>query len=233
MDTHHNIDKTLILLFANSPELEARRKCFRPDSKRKNEEIARLLYRRSLCEAKKTGLPVLVVQQSQQIGSSFQERLANAVEHAWALGYSRQLVIGSDAPEADHHLLLEAARQLESKDWVLGPSKDGGAYIIGFRRKAYQRESFLNLPWQSPQLFDSYKRQLQTLSNNGHCLPEFTDVDSYLDLKELLEHKRLDSALKNKLRSLLQHSRLIIPTALNLRKLHSIPYQALRAPPAA
>jgi rSAM/selenodomain-associated transferase 1 len=72
---------------------------------------------------------------AQRVGS-FGERLAGAVEDAWATAAYPVLVVGMDTPQVDAVELDRAAAPLlgGGVDAVLGPAEDGGYWVIGCRR---------------------------------------------------------------------------------------------------
>jgi len=61
------------------------------------------------------------------------------------------ITIGNDTPILKSHHIVEASRQLESKNVVLGPSLDGGFYLLGIHKTHFNREQFIDLPWQNEQ----------------------------------------------------------------------------------
>jgi hypothetical protein len=71
-----------------------------------------------------------------QRSGSFGERLAGAVDDAWAACPCPVLVVGMDTPQVDGAQLDRAAGPLLSgrADAVLGPADDGGYWVIGCRR---------------------------------------------------------------------------------------------------
>lgn len=115
-----------------------------------------------------------------QQGSDLGERMAQAFEVAFARGYQKVGIIGSDCYELRSDTLRHAFHLLEEKDLVLGPSTDGGYYFLGmsgflpalFRHKAWSTSTVL-----SDTLADAARLQL-----NCALLPELTDVDEEKDL---------------------------------------------------
>ena len=66
-----------------------------------------------------------------QEGKDLGERMGNAVKKVLGLGYDACVLTGSDIPELRAETLKLAFRVLECKDVVLGPTADGGYYLIG------------------------------------------------------------------------------------------------------
>ncbi|HYN40202.1 MAG TPA: TIGR04283 family arsenosugar biosynthesis glycosyltransferase [Thermoanaerobaculia bacterium] len=91
--------------------------------------------------------------------------------------------IGTDSPglPTEH---LEAARQaLESADAVLGPSDDGGFYLLGLR--GMSDDLLEGLPWSSGETFERTRDRLIERGLSVHVLPAWFDVDRPEDLDAL------------------------------------------------
>ena len=76
------------------------------------------------------GLPPPLLQQGETLG----ERMDHALRQGLASGPQSCLLIGADLPEVSIGHLEEAFRLLEDNDAVLGPTDDGGYYLVGVRR---------------------------------------------------------------------------------------------------
>ncbi len=72
----------------------------------------------------------------EQEGGHLGARMAAALERALAQGAPRVVLVGSDLPGLDGAILEEAFRALEKAPLVLGPSHDGGYYLVGLGRPA-------------------------------------------------------------------------------------------------
>lgn len=72
-----------------------------------------------------------------QEGKSLGERLDNALNHFLDKGYRRAAIMNSDGPNLPVAFVTRAFQALAGDaDVVLGPSDDGGYYLIGLRRPA-------------------------------------------------------------------------------------------------
>ena len=69
-----------------------------------------------------------------QVGASLGDRLIAAARWACDQGYARFLLVGSDSPTLPIQYVEHALDLLESRDVVIGPSVDGGYYLIGFSK---------------------------------------------------------------------------------------------------
>ncbi|MCB0598135.1 MAG: DUF2064 domain-containing protein [Lewinellaceae bacterium] len=174
-----------ILLFLRSEAEEALAKPLAGGGPRINKAIYKKLNQHAQRQARLSGLPLVVVRGSQQSGATFGERLANAFEHAFAQGYSRIIAIGNDCLALNADRLREAAARLEYAGAVLGPARDGGVYLLGLSRRAYNRSLFLGLPWQTGQLSTALCQYAVQLNHIPLLMKEEEDADDVFSFRRL------------------------------------------------
>jgi rSAM/selenodomain-associated transferase 1 len=106
-------------------------------------------------------------------------RMASAIaKHAPAL------IIGSDSPSLPREHLELAQRALDEQDFVVGPSTDGGYWLIGARAAAPWL--FEGITWGGDKVFFD---TLARLRGQRHVLlPFHFDVDEAADLETLRQH---------------------------------------------
>lgn len=125
-----------------------------------------------------------------QRGSDLGEKMKNAFLDAFAEGFTTALLMGSDIPDLPGTIIAEGFAALEENDVVLGPTPDGGYYLIGFTIGNFPPGVFTEIDWSAGEVF---KRTLEKL-NSAHCcihvLPTWTDIDTYEDLQTLRERHR-------------------------------------------
>ncbi|MCY3738187.1 MAG: TIGR04282 family arsenosugar biosynthesis glycosyltransferase [Gemmatimonadaceae bacterium] len=80
-----------------------------------------------------------------QPGGPLGERLEALCRRAVGAGCGRVVLLGSDSPSLTPWSIDESLRRLRSADVVIGPSVDGGYYLIGLRAEA--------LPSAAPAVF--------------------------------------------------------------------------------
>lgn len=91
------------------------------------------------------------------------------------------VIVGTDAPALTPSILEEAFHATESHDLVLGPSEDGGYYLIGL--KQIISDIFENIPWSTPSVLPfTLDRMAQ---HSVHLLPRLYDIDLPQDLARL------------------------------------------------
>lgn len=121
-----------------------------------------------------------------QEGNSLGERMRNAFKNAFDMGYSPVILIGTDFPTLPVEYLSEALVVLKREDVVLGPSIDGGYYLIGMH-ELYE-EVFEGIPWGSEDVLRQTLEKLIDRNLSFECLGEWYDVDTWEDLLLLREH---------------------------------------------
>lgn len=114
-----------------------------------------MLIQHTLQEAYASTLPVLRLFTGSQHGETFGERFANAIESGFEAGFERLIICGTDTPDLTSEQFLSVAAKLNTHQLILGPSADGGVYLIGIHRQAYNRKSFLEIPWLTARVCDA------------------------------------------------------------------------------
>jgi uncharacterized protein len=123
-----------------------------------------------------------------QQGEDLGERMANALENSFRC-YERLVLVGTDTPDLPPEILDEAFAALDSNDAVLGPARDGGYYLIGFSHRSLPA-AFHGIPWGSKRVFELTAAIMRESGLRVHILPSWTDVDTYEDLRALLERQK-------------------------------------------
>lgn len=129
-----------------------------------------------------SALPIYWLDEAEQVGDTFGERLANAYESLFAKGYQKVIAIGNDCPNLQARDIKQAARLLQDRDWVLGPATDGGLYLLGLSEAAYTRESFLAFAWEKQTLLESLESYISHAAHTSIKLSLKADIDSRQDL---------------------------------------------------
>lgn len=113
------------------------------------------------------------------------QRMQTAFRHAFDGGTQRAVLIGSDIPDINVDLLEQAFAALLEKEIVIGPSEDGGYYLIGLgAKKAAQLLPllFTAMPWSTKELFTTTIQCLHQAGYKVAILPTLRDIDLPADL---------------------------------------------------
>ena len=109
-------------------------------------------------------------------------RMARALQDALDAGAEKAVIVGTDCPAVTSEHVCEAFDALGEHDLVLGPSSDGGYWLIGLRRAA---DVFDGVRWGTDAVLS---RTLTLAKRHGlstHLLEELSDVDRPDDLQHL------------------------------------------------
>ncbi len=128
-----------------------------------------------------------------QQGDDLGERMHAAFEFGFQT-HDKLLLIGGDTPHLSMDLFDQAFEALDRLDCVLGPSTDGGYYLIGFRNNATPI-AFQNIDWSTSRVLTQTLNRLESASKSVFLLPERVDIDEQMDLEPFL------STAKNSLKS--------------------------------
>lgn len=177
------MNKTAIVLFANTPEFEARAKSFSPYSSQKaTQEISKVITQHFYQLAQQSSADTFLIDSVHQQGNNFAERITNAFEIAFAKGYENAICIGNDCPSLTLNLLEDAIKQVESKKIVLGPTKDGGAYLIAIPKSRFNASGFEQIKWQCSQTYHSLKSLFQSVNAEILEIETLSDIDRPEDI---------------------------------------------------
>jgi rSAM/selenodomain-associated transferase 1 len=121
----------------------------------------------------------------EQQGEDLGERLESVAAHAFDLAFAPLIFIGADSPTLPPAFIATAIEWLTAKkaDVVLGPTEDGGYYLIGFHRR--ERGLFQDVAWSTPQAYAQTAQNAAQLGLRLRQLPIWYDVDTPSDLSRL------------------------------------------------
>lgn len=122
-----------------------------------------------------------------QRGDSFGERLVFATEDLLRLGFDSVCLIDSDSPTVPQQAFAEAVELLSdaTDSIVLGPSDDGGYYLIGLKK--LHRELFEDIDWSTDRVLEQTIQRAREIEVPVHLLPTWYDVDDRATLHRLCQ----------------------------------------------
>lgn len=107
--------------------------------------------------------------------------MKHAFQDGFMKGYDRICLIGSDLPEISADLIDQAFKSLTFMDTVIGPSSDGGYYLIGLKKQA--EGLFDSIDWSTEKVLEQTLEKLTRKKESYFLLETKNDVDTYEDLK--------------------------------------------------
>ncbi len=136
-----------------------------------------------------------------QEGSDLGERMFGAMTSLLDEGYEAVTVIGSDNPDIPLESIEQSFLKLEGSQnsVVIGPSRDGGYYLIG--SNVSKHEIFENINWGTDSVFEKTISNLKKSGINYDLLEEWYDIDEEEDL-ELLKNNEETPESSNFLKNL-------------------------------
>ncbi|RAJ14142.1 TIGR04282 family arsenosugar biosynthesis glycosyltransferase [Arenibacter echinorum] len=179
---HCKIDSTAILIFANSSKEELKYKTIP-----KGSILFDGLTEHALNTARKTGLPYFLISEKEQNGNSFGERFVNAISSIFAMDFDNVITIGNDTPQLKASDLGKASRLIGATKFVLGPSKDGGFYLMGLHKSQFDASAFSELPWKTNTLTTKIAALIAASNIDVIQLRVLLDLDTNADLKRILK----------------------------------------------
>jgi rSAM/selenodomain-associated transferase 2 len=105
----------------------------------------------------------------------------NAFLHAFQQGCRRVVLLGTDIPELKTDHLNEAIEALRDKNLVLGPSADGGYWLMGLR-KTY--DLFVGIEWGTEKVLKQSFALAKDQDLDAYQLETLRDLDTGDDLKQ-------------------------------------------------
>ncbi len=134
------------------------------------DEVAKLLPEGSLLKPQK--------------GSNLGERLENLFKELFAEGYKSVAVIGADSPDLPVDYIENAflTLKLNPGKLVIGPSRDGGYYIIAMDK--FEARAFQDIPWSTPRTLET---TVANVGGSALLLSAWHDIDRASDIPTLVE----------------------------------------------
>ncbi|HWB14224.1 MAG TPA: TIGR04282 family arsenosugar biosynthesis glycosyltransferase [Pirellulales bacterium] len=118
-----------------------------------------------------------------QAAGDLGERIQHYFTSAFARGAQRVVLIGSDSPTLPDSFVAEAFDRLLTADAVIGPTADGGYYLVGLSRLLPRL--FDQIAWSTPAVLAQTLGRLRAESCPYSILPSWYDVDTLADLIRL------------------------------------------------
>jgi len=94
------------------------------------------------------------------------------------------IFIGTDLPDLCHQDLLNTLKQLQQNDLILGPSNDGGYWLIGLSEKIMSSHinlPFINIMWSNENVLQN------TLDNFSHTKLKYKFLEKKIDIDTIID----------------------------------------------
>ena len=123
-----------------------------------------------------------------QVQDDLGARMREALVQQLDAGASAAVLIGTDIPSLPAYHITQAFDLLRTVDVVLGPSIDGGYYLVGVSKST--PEIFEDVEWSTPSVLAQTIDHVQHAGYTLGLVPPYFDVDTPEELDFLLAHAR-------------------------------------------
>ncbi len=125
-----------------------------------------------------------------QAGKDLGERMKLSFLRCFSEGARSVVLIGSDIPDLPAQIVDEAFLALDRNEAAIGPSVDGGYYLLGFTKDTFNGNVFMGLPWGAETIFHETMKILCGAGAPVHVLPVWWDIDKPEDIAALIENSQ-------------------------------------------
>jgi len=122
-----------------------------------------------------------------QAGVGLGERLERAAESLFKSGADRAFLTAADVPGFQPMHLIRGIQILEDHDLVLGPSPDGGYYLIGM--KQVYPAVLEDIPWGEESVLEATLQKAEAAGLSSGLLPPLTDIDTRKDWEQFQQRQ--------------------------------------------
>jgi len=117
-----------------------------------------------------------------QICNNIGDNMFNAFKDSFEMGAKKSVLIGSDCIDINKAIITDAFNSLESCNIILGPSFDGGYYLIGLNKP--DRCVFEDIKWGTDSVFNDTLKNVRTNKMKYKLLKKLDDIDTLEDLEK-------------------------------------------------
>ena len=115
-----------------------------------------------------------------QQGEDLGQRMSTAFKELFK-NHQSVVLIGCDLPDLTSALISDAFDALQNNDAVIGPSCDGGYYLIGLKKET--PDLFKEISWSTEKVLKQTVERAEQLSLKVQLLDQLRDIDTLEDLR--------------------------------------------------
>ncbi|HEY3373776.1 MAG TPA: TIGR04282 family arsenosugar biosynthesis glycosyltransferase [Candidatus Aquicultor sp.] len=137
------------------------------------------------------GLNTIVLPRSLRIISQGEGSLGDRLQNVGgrlAPSFDKLLFIGADSPDVPAGFVEQAIGKLDASSVVIGPSDDGGYYLIGMRDAPGTANVFKDIHWSTDVVYKQTLARISTAGLSVDIIPAWYDVDEISELHKLAMH---------------------------------------------
>ena len=132
------------------------------------------------------GIKHFNLQGSGSLGEKMRRQLLLNIKNPYRIPKRNIIIIGTDLPDLCHLDLLETISKLKQNDIILGPSNDGGYWLIAFSKKILSTNLFLpfiNIKWSQNDVLQKTINNLKLMNIKLDYLKRKIDIDKLSDIQ--------------------------------------------------
>lgn len=119
-----------------------------------------------------------------QVGDDLGQRMDHALTAAFTRGYAHALLVGTDIPNLSAGHYQRAKALLQAADVVLGPTQDGGYYLVGAKHPV--PALFAGIPWSTGSVLAQSRARAERAGLVVGLLEPERDLDTFDDVRAVL-----------------------------------------------
>ena len=121
------------------------------------------------------------------LGEKMKRQIFKSLRNSRKHNKKNIIFIGTDLPNLCHMDILETIKKLENKDVIIGPSNDGGYWLIGFSKRFISNNNyipFINIKWSSNNVLKATIDNLNQEKIKIDYLNTKIDIDTLKDIDQ-------------------------------------------------
>jgi uncharacterized protein len=124
-------------------------------------------------------------------------KMKDSFARSFADGAQHVMIIGSDVPTLPESIINAALDDVRDAELVIGPTLDGGYYLVGLNAQAWPRAQTLfdDIAWSTDAVFRLTAAKAESAGLDTRVLPGWYDVDTIEYLRQALLDAQTESNL--------------------------------------
>jgi hypothetical protein len=134
--------------------------------------------------SKELGIKTFNLQGKGSLGEKMKRQIIKNKKFCLQNKIKNIIFIGTDLPDLCHQDLLNTLRDLQQNDLILGPSNDGGYWLIGLSKKIISQHlylPFINIKWGTENVLQN------TIDNFASTKLKYTFLDKKIDIDTIID----------------------------------------------
>ena len=137
--------------------------------------------------ASKLGIKNFILQGRGCLGEKMKRQLLHNEKFCVSNKIRKVIIIGTDLPDLCHLDIENTLKKLQKNDLVLGPSNDGGYWLIAFSKRLLISDlynPFINIKWSTPNVLKQTLNNHVSMDLKYHFLGRKIDIDTITDIEK-------------------------------------------------